>query len=154
MKALVLYESMYGNTELVAKSIAAAIKCKAKRFDEVNPSVLDKYDLLILGSPVHGGRAAVTVNEFIKKIPDGCLEKVKVAAFDTRFDPNDHGLGLKILIKIIKFASPRIENELVKKGGIPAGKPEGFIVTAKEGPLKDEELQRAKIWAEQLSSNF
>ena len=109
MKALVLYESMYGNTELVAKSIAGTLKCKAQRFDEVNPSTLNKYNLLILGSPVHGGRAAVIVNDFIKKIPDGILKKVKVAAFDTRFDPNDHGLGLKILIKIIKFASPRIE---------------------------------------------
>lgn len=147
MKSLVIYESLFGNTEKIAKAMATAIHCKAKRVDDVELNNLKSIDLLLVGSPVHGGKATFTINDFIKKIPDGSLLNKKVAAFDTRFSPKDHGLGLRLLMKIIQFASPRIEKDLIKKGGIPAGKPEGFIVTEKDGPLKKGELERAVKWA-------
>lgn len=58
MKALIVYDSMYGNTEKIAKSIGGAITgdVKVLRISEVIPSELESLDFLIVGSPTQGGR--------------------------------------------------------------------------------------------------
>jgi len=107
--------------------------------------------MLIVGSPVHGGRATPELDAFIKQIPTNSLEGVSVAAFDTRFEAEEQGVGLRILMSVIRYAAPRIAKALIKKGGILVAEPEGFVVENKEGPLKQGELERATKWATQLS---
>jgi flavodoxin I len=73
MKALVVYDSVYGNTEKIAKAIGEAIapsgEVKLVRVGEANPSQLTPVDLLIVGSPTHAGRPVQAVQEFLKKVP-------------------------------------------------------------------------------------
>jgi flavodoxin len=153
MKAFVIYDSMYGNTEKIAQAVGQGLtgEIKVVRVGEINPTDLKICDLLILGSPVHGGRATPALDAFIKQLPANSLEGVSIAAFDTRFEYEDQGVGLRILMSVIRFAAPRIAKEMVKKGGILIAEPEGFIVENKEGPLKQGELERATRWAAQLS---
>ena len=153
MKSLVVFESVFGNTEVIATAIAKSIEGKLVRVEEVNMNSLKSLDLLIVGSPVHGGRATFTIDDFLKRIPPDSLKQVNVATFDTRFAPEDHGIGIKILINIIRFAAERIAKELVKKGGILIVKPEGFIVNDKEGPLRKGEELRAKVWAKAIAKS-
>jgi flavodoxin I len=153
MKALIIYDSMYGNTQKIAQAIGEGLtgEVKVVRIGEVNPSELKTCDLLIFGSPVHGGRATPELDTFIKQLPANYLEGISVAAFDTRFEAEAQGVGLRLLMSVIHFAAPRIAKALVKKGGILVVEPEGFIVENKEGPLKQGELERATKWATQLS---
>jgi flavodoxin I len=153
MKAFIIYDSLYGNTEKIAQAIGEGLtgEVKVVRVGEINPSELKTCDLLIVGSPVHGGRATPELDAFIKQLHPNSLEGVSVAAFDTRFEAEHQGVGLRLLMNVIRYAAERIAKILVKKGGILVAEPEGFIVENKEGPLKQGELERATKWATQLS---
>jgi hypothetical protein len=87
------------------------------------------------------------MQEFLNKIPAGSLKGIRVAAFDTRFAKSEHGVGLRLVMGVVGFATSKIADALKKKGGSLVAEPEGFIVEGKEGPLKVGELPRATTWA-------
>ena len=141
MKALIVYDSVYGNTERIARAMAEVIapsgEGKALRAGEANLSELESLDLLIVGSPTHGGRPTAAVQDFLNKVPK--LQDINVAAYDTRITTK--------FVKVFGYAAGRIANNLKKKGGILIASPQGFFVTGGQGPLKEGELERAAAWA-------
>ena len=151
MKALIIYDSRFGNTEKIARAIGEAItllgEVKVVKVGDANPSELSSIDFLVVGSPTHAGGATRAVKEFLRKIPANALENVRVASFDTRFSAKDKGLGTRIVLGIFRYAAGRIATILEYKGGYLATEPQGFIVEDSEGPLKKGELERAAIWA-------
>lgn len=151
MKALVVYDSVYGNTERIAKAIAEAMgspgEVEVLRAGEANSSKLESLDLLIVGSPTHGGRPTPAIRVFLSKIPTDALRSVAAASFDIRFSAKDQGVGIRMLMRIFGYAAGRIAYSLKRKGAYLAKPPEGFIVEGKEGPLKQGELGRAAAWA-------
>ena len=149
MKTLIVYDSMYGNTEKIARAIGEAItgEVRVLRASEVSLSDVKSIDLLIVGSPTQGFRATKPVQVFIEEVPKDALRGMKVAAFDTRMPENDVGKGLRFIMKVGGYAAPRIAEVLKKKGGNLVVPPEGFLVKDKEGPLLEGELERAAIWA-------
>lgn len=153
MKALVLYDSMFGNTEKVAKAVAEGMSAKAIRVGDAKIEDLEGLAILVVGSPVHGGRASQNMQAFIKQIPNDVLKGVKVSAFDTRFEFEKRGVGLKLIMKMVGYAAVRIVKDLEKKGGSAISTPQGFFVLDKEGPLKEGELERAKKWGQELVKN-
>jgi flavodoxin I len=143
MKALIVYDSVYGNTEKIARAIAEAIapsgEVKVVQAGEASPSELESIDLLIVGSPTHGGRPTPAIQDLINKMPQPSLQGINVAAFDTRIPTK--------LVRVFGYAAGRIAGNLKKKGGTLIASPEGFFVTASKGPLKEGELERAAGWA-------
>jgi len=141
MKALIVYDSVYGNTEKIARAIAEAItpsgEVKVLRVDEASPSELASTDLLIVGSPTHAGRPTPAIQDLLNKVPK--LQGINVAAFDTRITTK--------LVRVFGYAAGRIARNLKGKGGILIASPAGFFVTASKGPLKEGELERAAAWA-------
>lgn len=150
MKRLVIYDSEYGNTSKIAHVIAHTIEARILPVSKVRIDDLESVSVLIVGSPTHGGRPTPALQQFLKNIPGDMLKNSRVAAFDTRFAPKEHGLGLKIVMKTIGFAAPRIAAVLTEKGGYLACPPEGFIVSGTEGPLKEGETERASDWAKSV----
>jgi len=71
MKVLIVYDSMYGNTEALARAMAAAIGGDAalSRPGAVDIATLAGLDLLIVGAPVHGGRPMPSVQAFLDRLP-------------------------------------------------------------------------------------
>ena len=71
MKTLVVYDSLYGNTEEIARAIGDAITgdVKVLRAGEASPPISETFDLLIVGSPTHGGRPTQAIQDFTKKNP-------------------------------------------------------------------------------------
>ena len=134
MKALVIYDSTYGNTEKIARAIGEAIGGQVYLVSEVNPAILNGFDSLFIGSPTHGGWFTEGIRDLLIASP--ALEGVSVAVFDTRTKKSLFG-----------FAAPRIARSLEKNGGKLAAPPEGFIVLGTQGPLLDGELERAAKWA-------
>ena len=148
MKVLIVYDSVYGNTEKIAKSIGGAITgdVKVLSADVVNPSDLESIDLLIAGSPTYGGRPTPAMQNFLNRVVIECsLKDIGVAAFDTRLTAK--------WVKIFGYASEKIAASLKAKGGTPILSPEGFFVTGTKGPLKEGELERAASWAKEIVKN-
>ncbi|MGI6210051.1 MAG: flavodoxin family protein [Anaerolineae bacterium] len=158
MSVLVVYESVFGNTEQIAQAIGRALGADTRvvRVTELSPDQITGHDLLIVGSPTRGFRPMPSIVEILKAIPEGALQGTKVAAFDTRISPSDvkglGGLVLRPMMSIFGYAAKPIADQLRAKGGELVAPPEGFIVLDREGPLKPGELDRAAAWGKQLAS--
>lgn len=154
MNIVVLYDSLYGNTKKIAEACANAFASsytvKTVPVSEAAAIQWQGVDLLIVGSPVQGGRPTAALQEWLKKIPPQALKDVQAAAFDTRFLEKDQKLALRLLMKTIGYAAPRIADGLRAKGARVTAPVEGFIVDDKKGPLRDGELERAASWAKGL----
>jgi len=154
MKSLVVFDSVYGNTEKIAASIAGTLEksgeVKLAKVNEVNPLELDPLDLLVVGSPTHGGRATPDMQTFLGKIPSKGLRGMRVTAFDTGISSEGRGFFMRVFLKMLGYAAGRIGRKLANKGGTLAIEPEGFIVLDREGPLREGEEARAAEWAKGL----
>ena len=152
MKALVIYDSFFGNTEKVANAIGSALgnpkDVTVRRVSESNLDQLKGVELLIVGSPTRAFSPTPAIKSFVKSLPGGSLEGVKVSAFDTRMNIDEKTPGiLRFFAGIFGYADKPILNGLVKKGGKQVLPSEGFFVIGSEGPLADGELERAADWA-------
>lgn len=151
MKALVVYDSVFGNTEKIAQAISSALgseEVQISRINDINPEQLAGLGLLIVGSPTRAFRPTKAITDFLNRIPSNGLKGVDVAAFDTRISTTDvNSRLLNVLVKLFGYAAKPIADKLTKKGGELVMPPEGFLVKDSEGPLKDGELERAADWA-------
>jgi flavodoxin len=143
VKALVVYDSVYGNTESVARAVAAAMDTAAVRMADARPADVAGADLLVVGSPTVGGRPTAATSRYLDGIPASALTDLRVASFDTRMEV--------FVAKLFGYAGVRIADTLVRKGARAVTPPEGFIVKGREGPLKAGELERAAAWARTVS---
>ena len=143
MKILIIYDSVFGNTEQIAQAIGNALGSQEDveilRVSNVKPEQLTGLKLLIVGSPTHGGRPTSAIRDFLNKVSESVIRGINVAAFDTRFSTR--------LVRIFGYAAGRIADRLKRNGGTLIVSPEGFFVKGKEGPLKEGELERAASWA-------
>ena len=139
VKALVVYDGLFGNTEKVAKALAAGlesggvdvnvVKVDAVKFDE-----LGKVDLLCVGSPVHAWNASKPVKEFLERLKSvEDLSGKKAFAFDT-----------KIKSRLAGSAGGKIERKLKDLGLIIAKHSESAIVKGREGPLEEGAEEKFK----------
>jgi flavodoxin I len=156
MKALVAYDSVFGNTEQIAQAIGNALGSQEDveilRVSNVKPEQLTGLKLLIVGSPTQQFRPTAATTSLLKSIPKNGLKCVKVAAFDTRFTVSEIEKVriLAFFVRLFGYAAKPIADRLEKKGGELAIPPEGFFVEGIEGPLKEGELERAADWAKQI----
>jgi flavodoxin len=156
MKAMVVYDSAFGNTEKVAQAIGQALgapeSVETVRVGNVRPEQLAGLTLLAVGSPTQKFRPLGTITSFLKDIPNNGLKGVRVAAFDTRITESEieKVRVLAFFVKIFGYAAKLIADRLEKKGGELAVPPEGFYVSGTEGPLLEGELERAADWAGQI----
>jgi flavodoxin len=147
MKVLVVYDSVYGNTEQIARAIGGAITGDVRviRAGEASPADLEGIDLLIVGAPTQGGRPSPTMQGFLKKVTEPDVKGMSVATFDTRISAKWVG--------IFGYAAGKIAKNLQKKGGNLVLNPEPFFVKGTKGPLNEGELERAAGWAQEVIKN-
>lgn len=155
MKALVVYDSVFGNTEKVAQAVGDALGSEAEvqtlRVGDVKPEHLVGLGALIVGSPTRAFSPTPTIKKWLKSLPSKGLKGVRTAAFDTRVAVEDvNSAILTFFVKIFGYAAEPIGARLARKGGDLIVPPEGFIVEGTEGPLRDGELERAADWAQQI----
>ena len=158
MKAVVLYESLYGNTEAVARAIADGLgpigEVALSRFGEALKGVAEEADLVVLGGPTHGWGMtkpasrnrpntegyAVGAREWLAGSGQGAGKLA--AAFDTRFGKPRWLTG---------SAALRIHRSLERSDYRLVAPPESFFVLHTEGPLRDGEEDRARAWGAELA---
>lgn len=163
MNSLVIYDSLYGNTEKIARAIAegmsdapgASDTVKSVNVGDTGPDHLNGVELLVIGGPTHGSRPSPPMHEFLERIPAGALVGVEVAAFDTRTDMKELTGVARLfggLMDRMGYAAPKISASLEKKGAHVIKPSEGFIVLGTEGPLRDGELERAEAWGREIAA--
>ncbi|HTX80425.1 MAG TPA: flavodoxin family protein [Longilinea sp.] len=156
MKVLVIYDSVFGNTEKIAQAIGAALVSLGSvgviRVSDVQPGQMDGVGLMLVGSPTRGFRPTDAIKNFLLNLPADKLAGVKVAAFDTRIPTgNIKSPILRTFVKWGGYADKPIAEAMVKHGGSLLLPPEGFFVKDSEGPLVEGELERASTWARQAA---
>ncbi len=143
VKVLIVYDSVFGNTEKIAKAMGEALTgdVKVARVGNVNPSELRDYNVVMMGSPTRGGRPTEAVQSFLGKLSPEDIKGVKLASFDTRLSTR--------FVGIFGYAAGRIA-EALKKLEATEVTQEAFYVKGREGPLKEGESERAAEWALKL----
>jgi hypothetical protein len=170
VKAVVIYESMYGNTHQIADAIGTGLRtcgdAVVASVHEADAALLEGSDLLVVGGPthVHGMSrastreaavdAAAKPESGLRLDPDGDGPGVRewlasldtldlsAAAFDTRLDAPALLTGR---------ASKGIARALRERGCSLIAEPESFLVT-KETHLEPGEEAHARQWGETLAT--
>jgi flavodoxin len=156
MKALLVYDSLYGNTEMIAQVIKHTLEQSSEveitRVGAVAPEQLRDIQLLVVGSPTQRFTSSPDMQGFLARLPGGSLKGIRVAAFDTRLTQTeiDKNAALSFFERIFGYAASRIARQLVKKGGRLVLPAEGFFVEGMQGPLVKGEVERAEAWARNL----
>jgi flavodoxin len=152
MKALVWYDSFFGNTQQIAEAIAEAIRpyvrvVELQRIQNASPEDVERADVLIIGSPTRGFQPSEGTKALLRQLPRHALRGMWVAAFDTRIALHTIENGLfRWIVKTGGYAASTIHKSLLRHDGQAVIAPDGFCVTDKEGPLMEGELQRARTW--------
>lgn len=155
MKALIVYDSVFGNTEKVAQGMGDALASQADvqtlRVGDIKREHLAELDVLIVGSPTRGFSPTPDTKNWLRALAPNSLKGVKVAAFDTRIEAETvNSAILSFMVKIFGYAAKPIGDRLVKKGGDLTLPLAGFFVDDSEGPLREGELERAAEWVLKL----
>jgi flavodoxin len=157
MKILVVYDSVFGNTEQIARAIGTALESAGSveilLAGQAAPH-LSGVDLLVLGSPTRGFRPTEAVTHLLNSLDKNGLQSTAAASFDTRIALETIGSpALRFVVDKGGYAASSIAKTLQKKGCQLVLPPEGFLVTGEQGPLKEGELERAAAWASRLVQN-
>jgi flavodoxin len=132
-KALVVYDSVYGNTEKVAKALAkglgdSGVDVDTLRADMVKFDEVSKYDLLVVGGPVHAWNVTKPIKAFLERLKtvEGLSGK-KAFAYDTKLNKSS----------LAGSVGGKIEGNL-KGLGLMIVKPHvTAVVKGMEGPLEE-----------------
>jgi len=165
MKALVVYESMFGNTERIGAAVGRGLQLE--RCDtglvEVGsaPAELSSdLDLLVVGAPTHAfslsrpstradavrqgaaaERARLGLREWLEEVWFDPHRPPVLVAFDTRVTK---------VRWLPTSAAPSAVHLARRRGLISVGNPSGFLVDDVRGPLANGELERAVAWGRRL----
>lgn len=84
-----LYDTVYGNTETIAESLARGIRthvsCDCRSIEDFAPAGLADYALVAVGAPTMAFTAPKPMKEFLKAASEVDLTGRQAFAFDTRF---------------------------------------------------------------------
>jgi hypothetical protein len=167
MRALVVYESMFGNTALVAHEVAEGLAAHGQvELREVSEAPVEPdelLDLVVVGGPTHAfsmsraatredahrqgathGEVATGLREWMEGLHAGA-HRPRIAAFDTRVTK---------VRKIPGSAARRATKVAGKLGYVVAERPESFFVEDTDGPLAPGELERARAWGELIAGHL
>ncbi len=68
MKSIVIYDSYTGNTKKIAEAIAKTLNCKSEHINNANKNKIEEYNLVVIGTPIHGGMPSKKIKNFLKEI--------------------------------------------------------------------------------------
>ncbi len=137
-RAVIVYESVYGNTKRLAETIcngivSAGVECTIRKTGEIHTDELTNYDAILLGAPNHNQAPAMNLTRFIDRASIVVLNGRMGAVFDTHTGGN-RDVAAVILERLV--AEKLHGLELI---GRFSAKVEG-----RRGPVAEEDLTRAR----------
>ena len=162
MSALVVVESMWGNTREVGEAVARGLGEEVSVVDvsQAPTTILDDVDLLVVGGPTHAfsmsrektRQSAAENGAAAERVPQGIREWLEampssdhldVATFDTRVAKVKHLPG-----SAARSAGKEVRRHHL--GRLVASK--SFYVEDMKGPIHEGELDRAEAWGADLAA--
>jgi hypothetical protein len=170
MRALVVYESMYGNTHVVASNIADGLRTTHEvtlvPVSEATPELLAGADLLVAGAPTH-----------MHGMPSASTRRMAAQAAAKQgsgltLDPGARGLGIRDWLKDVAGEHTLAASFDTRLNGVPAftgrasrpigrllkrhgcrlvAAPASFLVS-QQNMLLDGEAARARRWGMTLGA--
>ncbi|QQQ74196.1 flavodoxin family protein [Saccharothrix sp. 6-C] len=158
-RALVVFESMFGNTRAVAEAVGAAL-AEGRHVDVVEvaaaPDVLpDDVDLLVVGAPTHAfslSRASTRKSAADQATGELVSRGRGVREWLDALAPGDHTVRAIAFDTKVKVgwlpgsAAKAITRRLRRLRFTVAGAPVSFYVAGTPGPLLEGEIERATAW--------
>jgi flavorubredoxin len=130
-KALILYDSVYGNTKKLAMSLGRGLESGGIYVDvihiqEFELKEVNKYDLIAIGGPTHFHGASKQMKLFLSKLKHLRLNDKLGLAFETKVDFSFSGSAAKRIIRYLNKMKVRLVYPTITG-----------IVLDKEGPLEN-----------------
>lgn len=172
MRAVVVYESMFGDTRQVAEAIGEGL---APEFEvtivpvtQVATDQFDAVDLLVVGGPTHvrGMSRPKTRQAAIDQAAQpesGITLEPAIAGpglrewFTTLTEVPTHAAAFDTRVQMSPLvtgrAAPKIAHSLKRSGCRMIAEPESFLVTTKQPELVEGERERARAWGQTLAAN-
>lgn len=163
MRTLIVFESMFGNTEILAEAVRSGLvqrgsEARLVEVGEVLPGDLHDCDLLVVAAPTHAlsmsrpetraeavaqgadpQRERTGIREWLATLDDvfpPAVHRPLVVVFDTRVLKARHWAG---------SAAVRVGRRL-RRAGFRVIDRISFYVDGVQGPLSSGELSRALVW--------
>jgi hypothetical protein len=161
--ALIVYESMFGNTERIARAVRDGLRrylpAETVPVNQSPDVVPDDVRLLVVGGPTHAfsmsrlstrqeaGKQGdlvtpveVGIREWLAVLKPGAdVDRPRVATFDTR-----------VKVRMLPGSAARAAAKLLRRMGYRLNASESFFVSDTTGPIRDDEVERAQRWGEEL----
>jgi menaquinone-dependent protoporphyrinogen IX oxidase len=153
MNALVVFDTQFGNTEQIARAIAAALSpafaVRLEQAGQIARLDAEPIDLLIVGGPTHRQKMTADLEAVLQATPRKSLAGRKAAAFDTRY---------RMAAWLTGSPAHKTAHMLKKLGAQLVAPPESFYVQRDDPPqgqkrrhdverLEAGEAERAAEWA-------
>jgi hypothetical protein len=170
-RALVIYESMYGNTEQIGRAVGDGLgevmPVDVVEVGSAPTEMSPDIGLIVVGGPTHAlgmSRPAtredaakqarsplvssgIGVREWLSSLnPPDHQDMPLAAAYDTHLDH-------PMVVRRLGSAGASIAKQLHQLGFTTATEPEHFWVSGTEGPLRDGELERSRDWGRALADS-
>jgi len=144
-KAIVVYDTKFGNTEKIAKVLAEGMKGQGVEVDcvkvgEVEINKLEEYDLLVIGGPTQGFGISKPMKDFLDKLESAEISGRKAFVFDT-----------KLKSRFAGSAGKGIENRLRKLQMSIIRPHASATVKGTEGPLEEGMEEKFKEIASEIA---
>jgi flavodoxin len=147
-KAIIVYESKYGNTRLVAGTIGEEIRrvpgneVVLTEVGEADLKRMDGFDTILLGCPTHFGRPTRDTRRFIDKLGKLGLREKRGAVFDTYLGADFE----KAVKKLEKQITEKVPGLRLMAPGL------SVRVDGMKGPITEGELPKCKEFGANIAA--
>lgn len=148
-KAIVVYDTRFGNTEEIARALALGVEKQGVevdcvKVDEVDIDGLVEYDLLAIGGPTHMAGISQPMKEFLEEVKTVDIRGKKGFCFDTRNQSRLNRFDLNSAARRIEKKMKRMKVKMIKPR-------ESAIVEGREGPLEKRALETFEKLGEEIA---
>jgi len=149
-KVIVVYESKFGNTKLVAETVAEGVtevegmEAVVSEVKEVDLTKMPDYDAILAGSPNHMGGPTGGIKKFIDSLGKLPLEGKRFAVFDTYMGKDFE----KAAKKLERRVSEKVPGAKLAAPGL------SIRVDGAKGPISEGELPKCKEFGKKIAAQM
>ena len=165
-RALVVYESMFGNTRTIAEAIADGLAAHATvdlvEVGDASPVVADDVDLVVVGGPTHAfGMSRPSTRDSARQQATAPLVSTRrgirewVDDLDAPAGTAVATFATRVPTRFLPGSAAAAAARRLRRHGVDlVARPADFWVEGTPGPLRAGEVERARAWGASLGADL